>query len=66
MEIESNSVITCLDVPAIRKWTALATKVYRKSTHTGRYLNIISNNTLHVKNGIIQSLHNAASTTCQE
>jgi hypothetical protein len=37
-----------------------------KPTHTDRYLNLRSNHPLHVKRGLIQSLHNRASTICQE
>jgi hypothetical protein len=66
MEIESDSAILFLDVLVIRKGTTLATKVYRKPTHTGRYLNFRSNHLPHVKRGLIQSLHNRASTICQE
>jgi hypothetical protein len=36
MEIDSDSAIPFLDVLVIRKETTLATKVYRKPTHTGR------------------------------
>jgi hypothetical protein len=43
MEIESDSAIPFLDVLVIKKGTTLATKVYRKPTHTGRYLNFKSN-----------------------
>jgi hypothetical protein len=66
MEIESGSAIAFLDVLVIKKGTTLATKVYRKPTHAGRYLNFNSNYPPHVKRGLIQSLHNRASTICQE
>jgi hypothetical protein len=39
METESENTISFLDVLIIREETTLATKVYRKPTHTGRYLN---------------------------
>jgi hypothetical protein len=66
MEVESDSVIAFLDVLVIRKETTLATKVYRKPTHTGRYLSFYSNHPPHVKRSLIHSLHNRASTICQE
>jgi hypothetical protein len=66
MDIESESAIPFLDVRVLRKWTTLATKVYRKLTHTGRYLNFRSNHPPHVKRGLIQRLHNKASAICQE
>jgi hypothetical protein len=47
----------------IREETTLATEVY---THTGCYLNFNSHHLLHVKTGLIQSLHNRASTICKE
>jgi hypothetical protein len=43
LEIESGSVIPLLHVLVIRKETTLATKVYRKPTHFGRYLNFKCN-----------------------
>jgi hypothetical protein len=46
--------------------STLATKVYRKHIHTSRYLIFIFNHPLHVKRGLIQSLHNGSSTICQE
>jgi hypothetical protein len=66
MEIESGSMFPFLDVLIIRKGLTLTTKVYRKPSHTGRYLNFKSNHPTHVKRGIVQSLHSRASTICQE
>jgi hypothetical protein len=40
METESDSVIPFLDVLVIRKGMTLAIRVYKKPTHTGRYLNL--------------------------
>jgi hypothetical protein len=53
MKTESDSVIAFLDVLVIMEETTLTTKVYRKPTHTGRYLNFNSNHPLHVKRGLI-------------
>jgi hypothetical protein len=52
MEIQSDSAVPFLDVPVIRKEMTLATKVYRKPTHTGQYLNFKYNQLLHVRKGI--------------
>jgi hypothetical protein len=46
--------------------TALLTKVYRKSTHTGRYLHFNSNHPPHVKREVVHSLINTAATICTE
>jgi hypothetical protein len=59
--MEVDSVIPFLDILVIRKEMTLATKVYRKPTHTGRYLNFRSNHLPHVKRGLIQSLHSRVS-----
>jgi hypothetical protein len=66
METESDNAIVFLDVLVIRQQTTLATIVYTKPTHTGRYLNFNSNHPPHVKRGLIQSLHNRASAIWQE
>jgi hypothetical protein len=58
IETEAVSVILFLAVMVIKKKMTLATKVCRRPTHTGRYLNFKSNHPLHVKRGLIQSLHN--------
>jgi hypothetical protein len=66
MEIESGSAIPLLDILVIRKGITLATKVYRKPTLTGQYFNLKSNHLSHGKRGLLHSLHNRASITCQE
>jgi hypothetical protein len=66
MEIESDCAIAFLDVIFFRKGTKLATKVHRQPTHSGRYQNFKSNHPPHVKIGLIQILHNRASTISQE
>jgi hypothetical protein len=59
MEIESDSGIPFLDVLIIRKGTALATKVCRKPSHAGRYLNLKPNNPPYVKRGIFYIQYNS-------
>jgi hypothetical protein len=59
-------MIPFLDVLVIREKTTLITNVYRKPTHTGRYINFSSNHPPHVKGGLVQSLHKRASTICKE
>jgi hypothetical protein len=66
MGIESDSAIHFLNVVVVRKETTLATKVYMKPTHTGRYLSFASNHPPHVKRGLIRSFHNRASAICHE
>jgi hypothetical protein len=64
-KLPSDSVIPYLDVLVIRKEMALATKVYRKPTYTGRYHNFKSNVPPCVKRYLICSLHNRPAI-CQE
>jgi hypothetical protein len=59
-------MIPFLEVLVIREEMTLAIKVYGKPTHTGRYLNLDSNKPPHMKRDLMQSLHNRASTICQE
>jgi hypothetical protein len=66
MEIESEGTIPFLDVLFKKSGTALTTKVYRKPTHTGQYLNFNSNHPPHVKRGIVHSLHDRATTICKD
>jgi hypothetical protein len=66
MELESNNVSPFLDVLVVKKDSTLATRVYRKPTHTDRYLKFESNHLPYVKKGLIQSLHKRAITICQD
>jgi hypothetical protein len=66
MEIESGGVIPFLDVLVIQKEMVLANSDYRKPTHIGQYLNFSFNYPLHMKRSLILSLHEKASTICQE
>jgi hypothetical protein len=63
---ETDAAIHHLDVVITKKGTALASKVYRKPTHIGRYLNLKSNYPPRLKGGLIQGLHSRASTICQK
>jgi hypothetical protein len=66
METKPDNSKVFLDVLVFREKTTLTTRVYRNPTHTGRYLNFKSNHQPHVKQGLIQSLHNRASTIFQK
>jgi hypothetical protein len=43
----------------------LQSSVYRKPTHTGRYLHFESSHSIHIKSGAGESLVNRASVLCQ-
>jgi hypothetical protein len=60
METESGDRLPFLDVVIVRNGLTLTTKVLRKPTHTGCYLNFELNHTLYVKREIVQSLHSRA------
>jgi predicted GIY-YIG superfamily endonuclease len=66
LEIETGNSLPFLDVLVYRNGTALQTTVYRKPTHTGRYLHFNSNHPPHVKRGVVDSLINRAITLCTE
>jgi hypothetical protein len=65
MEIKTDSASPLLDMLVIRDGCTLNTRVYRKHTHTGRYLNFQSNRPPHVKRGVLQSLYHRATVICQ-
>jgi hypothetical protein len=66
MEIEYNNTLLFLDVLITRRESSLTTTVYKKHTHTGRYLLFRSNHPLHVKQALVQSLYDRALSNCQE
>jgi hypothetical protein len=57
VEVETNNTLPFLDVLVIKRGPGLITKVYRKPTHTGRYL--------HFKSKHPHSLVNRAKVICQ-
>ena len=66
MEVESNKQLPFLDVLVERDDDKLQTKVYRKATHTGRYLHYQSNHHKSVKIGIARCLYDRAKTICSK
>ena len=66
METEVNNTIPFLDVLVTKTDATFSTKVYRKPTHTGRYLNFESNHPPHIKKGLIRGLQKRAITICQD
>ena len=66
MEVESAGKIAFLDVQVERKGFRLITSVYRKPTHTDRYLNYRSNHHPRTKMGIISCLKKRAFNICSD
>jgi hypothetical protein len=64
MEKEINNKLPFLDVCVERIGNTLSTSVFRKSTHTGQYLNFNSNHPKHVKIGIAKCLFSRAGKIC--
>ena len=66
MEIEEERRILFLDVPVQRSGNELTTSVFRKKTHTERYLNFRSYHHPCIKTGTISYLKNRAHNICSE
>ena len=64
MEVEENNKISFLDVLVERKDFSIATSVYRKPTHTDRYLNYRSHHHPKTKTGIVSCLKRRAENIC--
>lgn len=65
MEIEENNQLPFLDVLVKRcDNQTLKTQVYRKATHTGRYLNFTSNHHPNVLVGVAKCLYDRAKIIC--
>ena len=62
MEEEQNLSLPFLDVLVIRHDKTLRTQVYRKPTHTDRYLHFDSHHPQHQKLAVTKTLHDRAST----
>ena len=61
METESGGKISFLDCELQRKLDgSLDVTVYRKPTHTGRYLHYTSHHPVHVRRGVVRSLYDRA------
>jgi hypothetical protein len=64
IETETNNELAFLDLKVIRKNSRLETTVYRKPTHSNRYLNFRSHHSLQNKKSVIRSLVYRAFTHC--
>jgi hypothetical protein len=64
MEKEENATLPFLDMEISRKNNGVITKVYRKDTHTNRYLNWRSNHSRNVLIGVIKTLVYRAHRLC--
>jgi hypothetical protein len=58
MEVEAKDTLPFLDILVMNRGPKLATTVYQKSTHTGRYLHFKSNHPHHLKRGVVHSFIN--------
>ena len=65
MELEDDRKLPFLDVMVTRCEDRLSTSVYRKKTHTDRYIHFSSNHHDRVKRGVIQCLRSRATRICE-
>jgi hypothetical protein len=66
MEVKANDTLPFLEVLIMKRDPKLATEVYRKPTHTGRYLHFKINHPHHVKSGVVHSLISQAEVVWQD
>ena len=65
MEVEEDRKLPFLDVMVTRNEERLVTSVYRKKTHTDRYIHFTSNHDDRVKRGVIRCLRSRATRICE-
>ena len=65
MELEEDRKLPFLDVMVTRRDDRLSTSVYRKQTHTDRYIHFSSSHHDKVKRGVIQCLRSRAVRICE-
>lgn len=65
-EKEHNNQLAFLDVNVIKVKDGLKTEVFRKKTHTGKYLNYTSNHSESVKESVAYALFDRAKAVCFE
>jgi hypothetical protein len=66
MEVEANDTLQFLDILVMERGPKLATKVYKKPTHTGCYLHFKPNRPHHGKRGVIHSLISSVRVICHD
>jgi len=64
IEREKNSILAFLDISIQRRPDKLLTKVYRKETHTQRYIHWRSNQSKNCKLGVLKGLIHRAHLLC--
>jgi hypothetical protein len=64
MGVEANKTPLFLDDLVMKRGHKVVTKVYRKPTHTGRYLHFNFNHPYRVKGGVAHSLISKAKVIC--
>ena len=64
IEREKNGILAFLDISIQRRPDKLITKVYRKETHTQRYIHWRSNHSKNCKLGVLKGLIHRAHLLC--
>ena len=67
VEVESEGKLPCLDV--LLQWDpdgSISTTVFRKATHTDRYLDFMSHHPLAHKLAVVKTLHRRAGAICSD